>query len=53
MTLAEALALGVDTLSSQNGERLDAARLESALLDRSRRRRKFRRLGDEELGELL
>jgi proteasome alpha subunit len=53
MTLAEALALGVDTLSSQNGERFDAARLEAATLDRTRRRRKFLRLGDEELAELL
>ena len=53
MALGEALKLGVDTLSGQNGERLDAARLEAAVLDRAGRRRKFRRLADPELADLL
>jgi len=53
MSLSDALKLGVDVLSSQNGERLDASRIEAAVLDRTRRRRKFRRLGDEELADLL
>ncbi|MGH2676388.1 MAG: proteasome subunit alpha, partial [Actinomycetota bacterium] len=53
MVLADALKLGVDGLSGQNGERLDASRLEVALLDRTGRRRKFRRLADPELGRIL
>jgi hypothetical protein len=53
MSLADALKLGVDVLSSQNGERLDASRIEAAVLDRTRRRRKFRRLDDQELNKLL
>jgi proteasome alpha subunit len=53
MTLEDALKLGVDALSGQNGERLDASRLEVAVLDRGGRRRKFRRLADPELADLL
>ena len=50
---ADALRLGVEALKIQNGERVEPSRLEVALLDRTRPRRKFRRLRDEELAELL
>jgi proteasome alpha subunit len=53
MPLGDALKLGVGSLTVQNGERVEAARLEVALLDRNRPRRKFRRLSDEDLGPLL
>jgi proteasome alpha subunit len=53
LSLADALSLGVDALSTQNGERLDASRLEVAGLDRTRKRRKFRRLTAAEVTELL
>jgi proteasome alpha subunit len=59
MSLADALRLGADTLGSQNGANADAdgevtaGRLEVAVLDRSRARRKFRRVPDEELTTLL
>jgi proteasome alpha subunit len=53
MPLGDALKLGVDAITVQDGERMEAARLEVALLDRNRPRRKFRRLPDEELAGLL
>ena len=55
MPLAEALRLGRDTIKSQNenGEEVGPARLEVAVLDRNRKRRKFRRVPDEELATLL
>jgi proteasome alpha subunit len=53
MPLGDALKLGVDSITVQNGERLEASRLEVAVLDRNRPRRKFRRLPDPELSTLL
>jgi proteasome alpha subunit len=54
MSLADAIRLGVDTLTSENGqEKVESQRLEVAVLDRTRPRRKFRRLPDEELGDIL
>ncbi|MGH2663622.1 MAG: proteasome subunit alpha [Actinomycetota bacterium] len=60
LPLADALKVGVDALPAQNGqaegdgsEPLTPARLEVAVLDRNRPRRKFRRIADEELGTLL
>jgi proteasome alpha subunit len=55
MSLADAVRLGVDTMRSQNdaGEDVTPARLEVAVLDRTRKRRKFHRLSDEELASLL
>ena len=54
MSLADAIRLGVDSLISENGEEnVESQRLEVAVLDRTRPRRKFRRLPDEELGEIL
>jgi len=50
---ADALRLGVEALKVQDGERVEPSRLEVALLDRTRPRRKFRRLRDEEVAELL
>jgi proteasome alpha subunit len=51
MDLATALRLGTQTLGPQDGG--EAARLEAAVLDRTRPRRKFRRLSDEEIAGLL
>ena len=59
MSLADAVRLASDTLASQNdtddGDEgaMTAGRLEVAVLDRTRTRRKFRRLADEELAGLL
>jgi proteasome alpha subunit len=54
MSLADAIRLGVDSLISENGEEnVESQRLEVAVLDRTRPRRKFRRLPDEELAEIL
>jgi proteasome alpha subunit len=55
MPLGDALRLGRDTIKSQNedGEEVTSARLEVAVLDRTGRRRKFKRLSDEELTPLL
>ncbi|MDQ1695210.1 MAG: proteasome alpha subunit [Frankiaceae bacterium] len=55
MALGEALALGVAALSTADGEQrtLTAAQLEVAVLDRQRPRRKFRRLLDAQLEQLL
>ncbi|WP_159622328.1 proteasome subunit alpha [Ruania rhizosphaerae] len=56
LTLAEALVLAVGTLgtdSSGKQRRIPAPELEAAVLDRSRRRRTFRRLDAGALAELL
>jgi proteasome alpha subunit len=54
MSLADAIRLGVDSLISENGEEnVESQRLEVAVLDRTRPRRKFRRLPDDELAEIL
>ena len=54
MPLPDAIKLGVDALTSQDSdEKVKSERLEVAVLDRTRPRRKFRRLPDEELGEIL
>ena len=52
--LEEALQVGVDALTAEDGERPEAGRLEVAVLDRTRPpRRKFRRLSDDELAGIL
>jgi proteasome alpha subunit len=48
-----AVRLGVQVLTSENGEGAEAGRLEVAVLDRSRGRRKFRRLAESEVGRIL
>ncbi|MBV9292959.1 MAG: proteasome subunit alpha [Frankiales bacterium] len=55
LPLDEGLRLAVDALSSADGEQrsLGAAQLEVAVLDRTRPRRKFRRLPDAQLERLL
>jgi len=53
MDLSDAAKVGVESLWPQDGERLDPSRLEVAVLDRTRPRRKFLRLPDEELGRIL
>ena len=53
MDLAGALKLGVDSLTSQDGQGVEARRLEVAVLDRTRGRRKFRRLPDDEVERIL
>jgi proteasome alpha subunit len=54
MSLDDAIRLGVETLTSQDGqEKIEAGRLEVAVLDRTRPRRKFRRLPDAEVGGIL
>ena len=54
MSLGDAINLGVEALTSQDGqEKMEAGRLEVAVLDRTRPRRKFRRLPDTELAQLL
>src|SRR5438067_7730531 len=52
-SLAEALRLGVDVLGDIEKREVPAKNLEVAVLDRSRERRKFRRLSERELAELL
>jgi proteasome alpha subunit len=52
MELGAALRLGASLLGG-DGEPLDAAQLEVALLDRGRPRRAFRRIRDAELAQLL
>jgi proteasome alpha subunit len=52
-SLAEALRLGVDALGEIDKREVPAKNLEVAVLDRSRERRKFRRLTERELAELL
>ena len=53
LSLADALRLGTESITVQNGEQVESSRLEVALLDRTRPRRKFRRLPDEEVGRIL
>jgi proteasome alpha subunit len=55
MPLGEAVRLGVEALTVQDGEQaeLEPSRLEVALLDRNRPRRKFRRLPDTEVAGIL
>jgi proteasome alpha subunit len=54
MPLADAVRLGRDAIRSQDGEeQVTPARLEVAVLDRTRKRRKFHRFSDEELATLL
>jgi proteasome alpha subunit len=54
LSLEDAIRLGVQALTSQDGqEQMEAGRLEVAVLDRTRPRRKFRRLPDPEVGGIL
>jgi proteasome alpha subunit len=54
IALADAIRLGADTLTSQDGdEKAEPQRLEVAVLDRTRPRRKFRRLPDTEVADVL
>jgi proteasome alpha subunit len=55
IALADSLRLAVSALSNDNGETrtLTAGQLEVAVLDRTRPRRKFRRLPDQQLAQLL
>jgi proteasome alpha subunit len=56
LPLADAVRLGVEALTIENGEqgeRPEPSRLEVAILDRNQPRRKFHRLADEELGAIL
>jgi proteasome alpha subunit len=54
MALREAVRLGVGSLTSENGqEKVEPARLEVAVLDRTRPRRKFRRLPDADIASIL
>lgn len=49
MSLEDAVQVGVGVLGSTNGEPLPPERVEAAVLDRARGRRKFRRLSDDEI----
>jgi proteasome alpha subunit len=53
LSLEEAVRTGVEALGSTNGGPLPMERVEAAVLDRTRGRRKFRRLSDDEVGGLL
>jgi proteasome alpha subunit len=53
LSLAETIQLGVRTLSALEERSIDAPNLEVAVLDRTRERRKFRRLSDEEVAAIL
>ncbi|HZB04533.1 MAG TPA: proteasome subunit alpha [Actinomycetota bacterium] len=54
MVLGDAVRLGVTSLTSENGqEQVEPGRLEIAVLERTRPRRKFRRLSDPEVADLL
>ena len=53
MTLAQALQLGVRALTVTQNKTLNPTDLEVAVLDQTRERRKFRRIGAEELKQLL
>jgi proteasome alpha subunit len=53
LSLAETIQLGVRTLSALEERSIDAPNLEVAVLDRTRERRKFRRLSDEEVADIL
>ena len=52
-SLADALRLGVDALAEVEKHEVAARNLEVATLDRKRERRKFRRVSERELAELL
>jgi proteasome alpha subunit len=54
MDLATALRAGVESMTMENGEGpVEPTRLEVAVLERNGRRRKFRRLSDQEVAEVL
>jgi proteasome alpha subunit len=54
MDLRDAVRLGVASLTTENGqEKVEPARLEVAVLDRTRPRRKFRRLPDTDVASIL
>ena len=52
-SLGDALRVGVNALGEVDKREMPARNLEVAVLDRSRERRKFRRLTERELAELL
>jgi proteasome alpha subunit len=53
LPLAEALRAGVEALAAAEGRTVESEHLEAAILDRTMSRRKFRRLSDPELAELV
>jgi proteasome alpha subunit len=53
MDLASGVRAGVQVLTSENGQSVEPSRLEVALLDRTRGRRKFRRLPESEIAPIL
>ncbi|HEX9235332.1 MAG TPA: proteasome subunit alpha [Actinomycetota bacterium] len=53
LPLADAVRLAVTALSEAEQRSLEAANIEAAVLDRTRGRRKFRRLSDEEMSGVL
>ena len=53
LSLPEAIRLATGALSSIEQRSLDAPNLEAAVLDRTRERRKFRRLSDDEVAAIL
>ena len=53
LSLAEGLEVAVRTLSEVEERQIHVDNLEAAVLDRTRERRKFRRLSDQELGEAV
>jgi proteasome alpha subunit len=54
MVLRDAVRLGVASLTTENGqEKVEPSRLEVAVLDRTRPRRKFRRLPDADVASIL
>lgn len=53
MDLESALRMGVGALSAENEAALEPARIEAAALDRTRKRRKFRRLDPQQIASLL
>jgi proteasome alpha subunit len=53
MSLEQGLQTAAKALSTVEGSPIDAANLEAAYLDRTRERRKFHRLSDPELAEIL
>ena len=53
LSLPEALGLGVEALAAGEGRPVTPEHIEAALLDRTRGRRKFRRLSDPEIAELV
>jgi proteasome alpha subunit len=53
LTLVDAVGLGVKALSEVEERGLDTENLEAAVLDRTRSRRKFRRMTDQEIRDIL